>query len=226
MTNAKELRQRYDTDGYTLVEDAAPPEVVKNLLGVIHANMTATPGLLEKFKSGSQVNAKKGYEFYGYRLPMVMAFHWGLTSRMSEITGKRLLPTYAFFRAYLKGNRCFIHSDRPACEHSFSMSLGYSDDIVWPFDIGTQHFEPGDGASLPMTDDFEGADYSTLNLKPGDAVLYHGVNYRHGRLAPNPNRWSAHMFLHWIDADGPYQEWAFDKGSFPGDVDFPAHQGE
>jgi hypothetical protein len=36
-------------------------------------------------------------------------------------------------------------------------------------------------------------------MNVGDAVLYRGVNHRHGRLRPNPNAWSANLFLHWID---------------------------
>lgn len=48
-------------------------------------------------------------------------------------------------------------------------------------------------------------------MRAGDAVMYRGVNHRHGRIEPNPNRWSAHLFLHWVDAKGPYAEHAFDR---------------
>jgi len=58
-----------------------------------------------------------------------------------------------------------------------------------------------------------------VSMKPGDAVLYEGVHHRHGRTDPNPNRWSAHLFLHWVDRDGPYRDHAFD-GRAPAGVDF------
>ena len=45
---------------------------------------------------------------------------------------------------------------------------------------------------------------------PGDAVLYRGVQHRHGRLTPNRNAWSAHLFLHWVERDGPFASHAFD----------------
>ena len=57
------------------------------------------------------------------------------------------------------------------------------------------------------------------------AVLYRGVQHRHGRIKPNPNRWSAHLFLHWVDRDGPHAAQAFDVMAAPpasdgGKVDF------
>ena len=47
-------------------------------------------------------------------------------------------------------------------------------------------------------------------MQPGDAVLYRGIDRRHGRTSPNPNQWSAHLFCHWVAADGPYRHLAFE----------------
>jgi hypothetical protein len=47
-------------------------------------------------------------------------------------------------------------------------------------------------------------------LEVGDAVLYYGVRYPHGRTTPNPNTWSAHLFLHFVDRNGPHAGEAFD----------------
>jgi len=44
-------------------------------------------------------------------------------------------------------------------------------------------------------------------------VLYRGVQRRHGRTRPNPNGWSAHLFLHWVERGGPYADFAFDKNA-------------
>jgi hypothetical protein len=30
-------------------------------------------------------------------------------------------------------------------------------------------------------------------------------------LDPNPNSWSAHLFLHWVEKDGRYRDQAFDR---------------
>jgi len=72
----------------------------------------------------------------------------------------------------------------------------------------------------PVANDFEADAYSAVEMRPGDAVLYQGVHYRHGRVTPNPNRWSAHMFLHWVDSVGPFKEHAFDGKPLSESVDF------
>ncbi len=47
-------------------------------------------------------------------------------------------------------------------------------------------------------------------MKPGDGVRYQGTHHRHGRLDPNPNGWSAHLFLRWLDRGESYAAEAFD----------------
>jgi hypothetical protein len=37
---------------------------------------------------------------------------------------------------------------------------------------------------------------------------------------PNPNSWSAHLFLHWVDRDGPHAAHAFDGAGAPPRVNF------
>lgn len=67
-----------------------------------------------------------------------------------------------------------------------------------------------DGPVPGVEADYGGQDYAELPMGAGDVVMYQGVNHRHGRLQPNPNSRSAHIFLHWVEADGPYKEHAFD----------------
>jgi hypothetical protein len=61
-----------------------------------------------------------------------------------------------------------------------------------------------------VTDDFEGDAVLSFAMQPGDAVLYNGVHRRHGRTTPNPNGWSAHLFMHWVERGGAFAEHAFD----------------
>lgn len=220
MTNL--LHQHYEDHGHVAIPGLVPKEVAANLLSVFHSSLSAQPGLLSKLKTNPSVNTQPAYEFYGFRLPSAMTFHWGMTSRVSEIAERPLLPTYAYFRAYLKGDRCLIHSDRPSCEHSLSLSLGFSDDEMWPLEIGNQFRSEEEARDIPKADDFGDEPYSGLELNPGDGMFYKGINYRHGRQVPNPNRWSAHLFLHWVDAEGPYKEFSFDRVDFPNKPDFPA----
>jgi predicted DsbA family dithiol-disulfide isomerase len=102
-----------------------------------------------------------------------------------------------------------VHSDREACEHSLSLLLETADDVPWGLSVAKEHVERPE----PSTDPAFRADeeYAELPMRAGDAVMYRGVNHRHGRIQPNPNRWSAHLFMHWVDAHGPYADHAFDR---------------
>ena len=217
-----DLAADYRTNDYAVLRAAAPLQVARNFLSVVYGSMIRQPGGLQNFVlQEPRVNTQRGYEFYGYRLPMVMSFHWGLTSRISAIAGRPLLPTFVFFRVYMKGDRLLVHSDRPSCEHALSLTLGYSDNEIWPLEIGDVSHRFEDIADDPKRDDFGGEPFSTVMLDPGDALLYRGVNRRHARMIPNPNRWSAHLFLFWVDADGPFKDMAFDRKTFDDAVNFP-----
>jgi len=220
--DAASLRRAYDENGYTVLRAAAPPEVARGLLGLITAAMQR-PDVARAMVSRPSVNTKPSYEFHSSQFPAVFGFHWGLTSRLCDVTGKRLAPSYCFFRAYQQGDRCTVHSDRPACDHSMSLALGYADGAVWPIEIGQRFFTPEEANKIKIADDFDDETYSSVALNPGDAIVYKGVNHRHGRITPNPNRWSAHLFLHWVDLDGPFADWAFDRRQppAPGDFAFP-----
>ncbi|HEX8307694.1 MAG TPA: hypothetical protein VF645_04670, partial [Allosphingosinicella sp.] len=142
-------------------------------------------------------------------------FLWGLTPIMEQVVGRELLPTYDYLRIYRQGDVCKVHSDRYSCEHSLSLTLGYSDGKPWALEVETERSEP----SAKVDEDFA-RPRSAIAMAVGDAVLYRGVDHRHGRTAPNPNRWSAHLFLHWVDREGPYRDHAFDRQVKPGPVDF------
>lgn len=200
----------YYAHGYAAIPALAPPEVARGLLGLITEDM-AQPGVARRLLMRPTVNAKPSFEFHSTAYPPVLGFHWGLTSRLCALTGRRLAPTYAFFRAYQKGDVCAVHSDRPSCEHSLSLALGYADDVVWDFDIGSVAYSLEAAHKMNAAPDFGDEPSKQVRLAPGDAILYQGVAYRHGRITPNPNAWSAHLFLHWVDLDGPYKDWAFDR---------------
>jgi len=197
----------YHGKGYAHIEGLIPPEVAKVFLNRLKTDMERVRLPLTSFAQSSVILNKSAIEISGHQYRPMIPFLWGLTPIMSELTGRELLPTYNYFRIYREGDVCKVHSDRAACEHSLSLALGYSDDKVWNFEIGTDRLD----RIAPITDDFGDADYASIAMQPGDAVLYKGVHYRHGRVSPNPNRWSAHMFLHWVDREGAYKGEAFDK---------------
>ncbi|HLL30511.1 MAG TPA: hypothetical protein VK403_05905, partial [Allosphingosinicella sp.] len=157
--------------------------------------------------SRPEILKRPALQVYGGDYAPMQFFLWGITPLISRLVGRELLPTYDYFRVYRAGDICRVHSDREACEHSLSLALGYSDGRIWDLEIEESALASGPGA---VEDDFSGQKYASIGLQPGDALLYRGVDHRHGRTIPNPNRWSAHLFMHWVESDGPYRDQAFD----------------
>jgi hypothetical protein len=204
----------YQADGYALVRGLVSNEVASALMQAAGAAVTAGP---MRLSGGTDIVERPALEIYGNAMPQLQAFLWGLTPTMETIAGRPLMPTYDFLRIYFEGDRLKVHRDRPACEHSLSLTLHYSDGAGWPLEVGSRGVDgPADGAA----DDFGDEPLAALSMAVGDAVAYRGVEHRHGRLTPNPNRWSAHLFCHWVDPDGPHAEQAFDGAGPPEPVGF------
>ena len=206
----------YYGDGYAHLENLLPAAVAHEFLAQLKASLDATNVPLQGFYREAAMLKRPALEIYGAQHKPMQAFLWGLTPTMSALTQRDLLPTYAYFRVYREGDVCWVHSDRFACEHSLSLTLAYSDGKPWAFEIAKRRLERVE----PVETTFQGDAFASLAMQPGDAVLYQGVHYRHGRVTPNPNRWSAHVFMHWIDSAGPYRSHAFDGKPTREPVDF------
>lgn len=109
-----------------------------------------------------------------------------LTSKVSEITGKELLPTYSYARIYLRGAELKVHKDRPSCEYSVTVNL--SQTHQWPIYMGDEK----------------------ILLNPGDGVVYKGCDIEHSRKVFDGDEYTQ-VFFHYVDANGPYRDHVFDK---------------
>lgn len=116
-----------------------------------------------------------------------------LLPKIEEASGLSLLPTYSYFRVYKRGDTLARHVDRPSCEISVSLCLGFEEEKPWPIWIEA----PGGAVSV--------------SLKAGDALLYRGIECPHWREAFEGSC-QAQVFLHYVDRNGPCAEWKFDKG--------------
>ncbi|HET9428918.1 MAG TPA: hypothetical protein VFO69_11220 [Allosphingosinicella sp.] len=206
----------YHDEGYAHLRGLIPTEIAQAFMQGLKQDMGQ--GAIPLSRVTEQVNLlrRPAFEAYGHYYKPMLYFLWGLTPTMSQIVGRELLPTYDFLRIYRSGDVCHVHSDRYSCEHSLSLTLAYSDGNPWDLEVETARSEP----SARVEHDFGGARYRKVTMEVGDALLYQGVHHRHGRTVPNPNRWSAHLFLHWVDKEGPYREHAFDGQIKPAPVDF------
>lgn len=209
--------ERYRSAGAVLCERLVPPEVAAAMAYQISVQVR---------KSGGQslappvITSKPCYEIYCYQWPVLLTFLWAMTPKIEAVVGRPLLPSYSYFRTYQHGDVCRIHADRPACEHSVSLTLAYSDNKPWALAVANDPAPVEQRGTIRGDGDFGGKGYSEFAMMPGDGVVYRGTDYLHGRLIPNPNRWSAHLFLHWVDREGPCREQAFDGRSVAGNTDF------
>jgi hypothetical protein len=110
---------------------------------------------------------------------------------VSALLGEKVLPTYTYARVYKEGSELFRHRDRPACE--ISLTLNLSKDVNWPI-----HFQRPDNSE------------TSIELEPGDAVMYLGCQSDHWRNKFEGQE-CVQLFMHYVRAYGT-KSWAyFDK---------------
>ena len=110
-----------------------------------------------------------------------------LLPHFEKACGKRLYPTYSYARLYKPGEKLKKHKDRPACEISATITLGFEGDVWSIYMAGNK-----------------------IDMQVGDAVLYRGMEVEHWREKYTEGQWQAQVFLHYVDADGPHADQKYD----------------
>ena len=110
-----------------------------------------------------------------------------LLPHFEKACGKRLYPTYSYARLYKPGEELKKHTDRPACEISATITLGFDGDIWSIYMAGNK-----------------------VDMQVGDAILYKGMEVEHWREKYTEGQWQAQVFLHYVDADGPHADKKYD----------------
>jgi hypothetical protein len=115
-----------------------------------------------------------------------------LKPKMEKLTGLELLPTYACSRIYYPGAVMARHVDRPSCEVSATLCVELNGDI-WP--IWVQNKQK---TNIPVY------------LKAGDMLVYRGLDIPHWRNAYTEGTKQIQVFMHYVDKNGPYANFAYD----------------
>lgn len=144
---------------------------------------------------------------------------------LEEGLGLKLYPTYSFARIYRPDERLNVHVDRPSCEITSSITVGFNGESVWPIYVlekeeSAIHLDPymqhisqsginGYDGSYEIGKTF----YNQIrcDVPPGDAVVFRGDEMFHWRYPYIEGAWQVQLFLHYVDANGPHAEWKFDK---------------
>lgn len=115
-----------------------------------------------------------------------------MTPVLSKAINCDLYPTYSYLRIYQKGADLEKHQDRPSCEVSATLPLSYDSTAIWPIYIET------------------GNKITAVELEPGDALIYKGIEVPHWR-EPFEGERQVQVFLHYVKKNGDYSEYKFDK---------------
>jgi hypothetical protein len=135
-----------------------------------------------------------------------------LTPYFERVSGLKLFPTYSYARLYnTQGEVLENHRDRPACEISATLTLDFEGD-VWPIYMADEATETDGVLKIGQ---YGAKDYiknvSEIKMSIGDAVMYKGREKFHFREPYKEGKWQAQVFLHYVDQNGPYTEWKYDK---------------
>jgi hypothetical protein len=87
--------------------------------------------------------------------------------------GRKLIPTYSYWRFYEKGDVLERHIDRKSCEISATLCLGY--DVS---DVDPNKYE---NYNWPMWVKSKSGEEYPVGLNPGDVIFYKGCELEHWR---------------------------------------------
>lgn len=111
---------------------------------------------------------------------------------VSNLVESDVLPTYVYGRIYYPKQKLLRHRDRNACEISVTLNLEQR------------------GESWPIWVQKPNGDEISLDLKPGDAMIYKGCEADHWRDEFKGESY-VQVFLHYVLADGQRAYAVFDR---------------
>tara|TARA_Y100000813_G_C24160258_1_gene351776 strand:- start:1002 stop:1643 length:642 start_codon:yes stop_codon:yes gene_type:complete len=194
-----ETKKYFDENGYVVIQNFVKPEMtsllyeyMKNKARREMLNEAYYPELFNIHINGrfDDTQAPGAYSLYGD--PLMDALLKNSTNFVSKTIEIDLVPTYSYWRLYITDNDLKKHKDRPSCEYSTTLCIGYDvsnlDDknYNWPIFIKS----------------LKGEEKSVL-LKPGDMVIYKGCDVEHWRDKYEGLN-HAQVFLHYNKKNGEY----------------------
>jgi hypothetical protein len=189
----------FKTNLYEVVREAVSPDLLSNL--DTQFELIKKLEYLRTGKDESDLYAfadtqiSKSFSYYS-ALPFE-ALSLQLQSLMEEVTGKSLYPSYTYARIYYNGAEMAEHKDRPSCEYSCTLNISIDEKPweIWFEDLEKKRF--------------------SINLYPGDLIVYKGDILNHWRL-PYEGKRQTQAFLHYVDKNGNHRDYKWDRRPYIG----------
>lgn len=183
----------FKNNGYCIVREAISEELRD------FVTQYALFDEMQNYNSISDGQTENAHSKYGDPAMETMLLH--LHSIIEKNTGLKVYPTYSYYRVYRNEEELKKHKDRESCEISCTLCFNYSYDDTkyqWPIYM----------------------DGNPVALKPGDLVIYRGCDLDHWRekFTIKENAWHVQGFFHYVDRNGPYEDFKFDKRKSIGEV--------
>jgi len=182
------MNNQFNKYGYIKVEGLVEEQTIQTISLYFENKINRGEWVSRKIE-GTRDASKLGY----YADPLIEVMLKQCLPAIEEQTGLELEPAYSFSRVYQEGEELKPHTDRPSCEISVTINVACTGDI-WP--IWMQ---------------YEDNDPIKCMLNPGDAVIYKGCEVTHWRRKLPKGQINVQFMLHYVDKNGPYAKYKFDK---------------
>lgn len=192
------------------IKEFLPPQI----LNLSYSYCVLKFGNQKKFTIDDQTDSLC-FEYSDFYMETLME---ASTPVVEQNVGKKLWPTYSYFRIYDKGSDLKIHTDREACEYTVALCLG-ADPVDKPYEIFVgEEDEASDYKYYNKQKEYNRyrIDYK-FPMVPNNALLFKGLDKIHWREMCTHDHFMT-VFLHYVDQEGPYKEFKFDKRNMLGEV--------
>ena len=218
-TTAWTRNDKFDKDGYLVIEDLWDPEELYHPVPEMRGQLTYWDKNPENFNHVEIEEQVEG-SLARYWHPQYRTIHTGVRLKLEKIIGRKLYNTYYYDRFYFSGQKLERHMDRDACEISVSIHISTNledEDAKWPFWIKT----PDKYADKKKTQVLVPGEERSLSVKPGDGILYKGCERPHWREAmpgkvkkvfgKEVEPYYHQIFFHYVLQDGERAHCAWDS---------------
>jgi hypothetical protein len=185
------------------IEKFLPDEI----LNLTYSYLIMKFGKQKEFKVDTQANSLIG-EHAENLMEVLLDMS---TPVIEQNLGKKLWPTYSYFRIYDKGSDLPVHTDRESCEFTVALCLG-ADPIDKPYEIfigekdqtsDYKYFDKEEKLTRLRID-------GKYPMSQNNALIFKGMDKLHWREICEHDHYMM-VFLHYVDQEGPYKEWKYDK---------------